>query len=191
MQGGEIMSKRRNLLSTNRTLLMIWAAFFVAISVLVPVIFHAVGGLGKVFLPMHIPVILCGFICGPYYGLLCGVIAPILSAMCTGMPVMFPNGIIMAFELAAYGFVSGFLYLRGRAILTALLIAMLTGRLISGALMACVLGFAGKSYGLSAFITASFLTGLPGIVIQLVLIPVLVKAMEEIIRHIICSGGDC
>ena len=80
--------KRRHLLSTNRTLLMIWAAFFVAIAVLVPVIFHVVGGLGKVFLPMHIPVILCGFICGPYFGLLCGVIAPILSAMITGMPVL-------------------------------------------------------------------------------------------------------
>lgn len=185
------MSKRRELLSTNRTLLMIWAAFFVTLAVLVPTIFHAVGGLGKVFLPMHIPVILCGFICGPYFGLLCGIIAPILSSMITGMPVLIPNGIIMAFELACYGFVSGFLYGRGRAILTALAAAMISGRIISGILTACVLGFAGKTYGLSAFVTASFLTGLPGIVIQLVLIPVLVKAMEKLIRHIICSGGDC
>ena len=60
------MSKQRELLSSNRTLLMIWAAFFVTLAVLVPTIFHAVGGLGKVFLPMHIPVILCGFICGPF-----------------------------------------------------------------------------------------------------------------------------
>ena len=104
------MSKQRELLSSNRTLLMIWAAFFVTLAVLVPTIFHAVGGLGKVFLPMHIPVILCGFICGPYFGLLCGVIAPILSSMITGMPVLIPSGIIMAFELACYGFVSGFLY---------------------------------------------------------------------------------
>lgn len=185
------MARQRQLLSTNRTLLMIWAAFFVALAILIPTIFHAVGGLGKVFLPMHIPVILCGFICGPYFGLLCGVIAPILSAMITGMPVLIPNGLIMAVELAAYGFVSGYLYQRGHAILTALVAAMLAGRVLSGILTACVLGFSGKTYGLSAFVTASFVTGLPGIVIQLVLIPVLVTAMEKLIRHIMCSGGDC
>ena len=185
------MSKNREMLTSNRTLLMIWAAFFVTLGVLVPTIFHAVGGLGKVFLPMHIPVILCGFICGPYYGLLCGVIAPILSSMITGMPVLLPNGVIMAFELAAYGFVSGYFYQRDLGLLPSLVFAMLTGRILSGALTAFVLGFAGKEYGVSAFITASFVTGLPGIVIQLVLIPVLVKAIEKVIRHIMCSGGDC
>lgn len=186
-----MMVKRRELLSSNRTLLMIWAAFFVALAVLVPTIFYTVSGLDRIFLPMHIPVILCGFVCGAHFGFLCGVLAPILSALLIGLPVLVPNGLIMAVELAIYGFVSGFLYRRGHSVWLALVAAMFLGRVVSGLLMACVLGFAGQAYGLGAFVSAAFVTGLPGMVIQLLLIPVLVTAIEKLICHILCSGGDC
>ena len=158
--------KQKKILTTNKTLLLIWAAFFVAIGVLLPMIFHFFGGLGKMLLPMHIPVLLCGFVCGPSYGALCGFIVPILSASLTGMPVMFPNGVIMAFELLTYGFLGGILYQKGQRLLIALIAAMVAGRIVSGLLSTFLYGFAGLQYGFETFITVSFVVAFPGSIIQ-------------------------
>lgn len=161
---------------------MILAALFVALGVVLPMAFHSIPNAGSIFLPMHIPVLLCGLICGWAYGLGCGVLAPLLSSLMTGMP---PAAILpgMLCELAVYGLVSGLLLKvihTKRTIVDlylALIGAMIAGRLVSGALSALI--FRAGSYSLAAWTTASFVTALPGIAIQLVLIPILVMALQR------------
>ena len=139
-------------------------------------------GCGKVFLPMHIPVLLCGLLCGPVYGLGCGILAPLLSHLFTGMP---PTAMLLSMlcELAAYGMLSGILIRVIRTkwnllnLYTALIGAMICGRIINGVLNALIFN-AGK-YSMEMWLTASFLQAIPGIVIQLALIPLLVLALQK------------
>ena len=164
----------------------------IALGVILPQIFHMIGA-GTVFLPMHIPVLLCGLCFGPLAGLICGAVTPLLSSVLTGMPPIFPVGVSMVFELAAYGAFSGFLYRRLKLNLYLSLIAsMLGGRVVSGIASAVFYGIAGKAYGLQIFLTASFVTGFPGIVLQIVFVPLLVYALEKgrvILRPSINSRG--
>lgn len=153
-----------------------------ALCVVLPIAFHAVPNAGAVFLPMHIPVLLCGLICGWPFGLVCGLIGPFLSNLMTGMPpaAMMPS---MLVELAVYGMVAGVvislvrlgnLY---RDLYVSLAGAMLVGRVAAGLARAFIF-MAGK-YSMTAWVTAYLVTGLPGIVIQLVLIPSLIVALER------------
>jgi len=155
-------------------------AICIALCVVLPLAFHAIPNGGSVFCPMHIPVLLCGLICGWQYGLLCGIAGPVLSSLMTGMP---PAAILpaMTVELAVYGLVTGLLM---KLIFTkktyldlyiSLVAAMLLGRIISGAAKALI--FAKGSISLSVWAASSFVTSFPGIIIQLVLIPSLVYAM--------------
>lgn len=154
----------------------------IALGVVLPVLFHAVPNAGSVLLPMHIPVLLCGFLAGWPFALACGVLTPALSTLFTGMP---PAAILpaMVCELAVYGMVSSLIYHRmpkGRRVprlYLPLVAAMLAGRAVSGALNALV--FSAGQYSLGAFVSASFVVALPGIVIQLVLIPALVGVLER------------
>ncbi|MHC1770644.1 MAG: ECF transporter S component [Flexilinea sp.] len=153
-----------------------------ALSVVLPMAFHAVPNAGSIFSPMHIPVLLCGLICGWPFGLACGLVGPFLSSILTGMPPMayLPG---MLIELAVYGFVAGLLSssIRTRKFYPDMYIcligAMLAGRIISGILKALI--FSAGSYSMSAWITSYFVTSLPGIIIQLVLIPSIVYALER------------
>lgn len=156
-------------------------ALFIAIGIILPSVFHAFGA-GSVFLPMHIPVLLCGLICGPFWGLAAGIITPILSSMMTGMP---PAGILpsMVCELAAYGFFSG-LFIRiihtPKTIVNlyaSLILTMIIGRVIAGMLNAIV--FKAGAYSLTVWISAMFIQGLPGILIQLAIIPASVLALQK------------
>lgn len=160
---------------------MVTAAACVALGLVFPSLFHLFGAAaGGVFLPMHIPVLLCGFLCGWRYGLLCGLVVPLLSSAATGMPPLFPTAPAMACELAAYGALSGWLYGgRGYGVYPALAGAMLGGRLVSGAANALLMGIAGRAYGLAAFLSAAFIQAVPGIAIQLVAIPLVVMALEK------------
>lgn len=159
---------------------LILTALFIAVGLLLPSVFHMFGGAGPVFLPMHIPVLLCGFVCGWKYGLICGIITPLLSSIITSMPPLFPVGVGMMCELATYGLLCGLLY-RGlkQNIYVSLLGAMLGGRVMSGIANMIFMGIAGKPYGLTVFLTGAFVTAIPGIIIQIVLIPLLVKALEK------------
>lgn len=151
-------------------------------AIVLPMAFHMIPDAGKVFLPMHIPVLLCGLLCGPVYGLGCGILAPLLSHLFTGMPptAMLPS---MLCELAAYGMLSGILIRVIRTkwnllnLYTALIGAMICGRIINGVLNALIFN-AGK-YSMEMWLTASFLQAIPGIVIQLALIPLLVLALQK------------
>ena len=162
-----------------KTKRMILAALFFALGLVLPTAFHMIGA-GTVFLPMHIPVLLCGLICGWEYGGVCGLLVPLVSSLLTGMPPIFPTAPAMMLELCAYGILTDLLYRRLRAPLyPALIGAMLGGRVVSGLANALFLGIAGQPYGLSAFVAASFVTALPGIVLQLVFVPLLVVALQK------------
>ena len=161
---------------------LIFAAMCVALGVVLPIAFHSVPQGGMVFLPMHIPVLLCGMICGWPYGLACGVLTPVISFAATGMPnaANLPG---MLFELAVYGLTSGLLmkFVRtGRMaadIYISLACAMLLGRLTAGLLNGLI--FRAGQYSLEMWTGVSFVTALPGIAIQLVLLPLVVIALER------------
>ena len=156
-------------------------ALYLALAVLLPVAFHAFGAGGRVFLPMHIPVLLAGFLAGPLSGLLVGLLAPGLSNLLTGMPPTYAVP-LMSTELPICGLVAGLAYQRLRLnIYVALLTAMLFGRIMFG-LSLFVLGiFINLPYTAAKFFSAggAIVAGLPGVADQLVLIPIIVAAIKR------------
>lgn len=159
---------------------MVKASIFLALGLILPYFFHLMGMAGTVFLPMHIPVLLCGFILGSRYGLIVGLVTPLLSSVLTGMPPIYPIGISMCLELAMYGFISGFLYKeKGLNIFIALIIAMLAGRAVSGVANYALFTMGGKPFVFKMFLTGSFVKGMWGILIQLIFIPIIMKALEK------------
>jgi thiamine transporter ThiT len=155
------------------------AALCIALGLVLPILFHMIGA-GSVFLPMHIPVLLCGLLFGWQYGAVCGFIVPLLSSLLTGMPPIFPTAAAMMLELCAYGLLTGLFYQKLRwNVYPALLCAMLGGRIVSGVANAVFYGMADKSYGFAAFLSGAFVRAVPGIVIQIVVIPVIVLALEK------------
>ncbi len=157
---------------------LILTSFFIVLSLLLPSLFHFVGFLGPVFLPMHLPVLICGFICGKKYGLICGLISPLLSSFLTGMPVLFPMAFTMMFELGTYGFLSGLLYEKFN-VYVSLIGAMVAGRIMSGIASTILLGLASKPYTFEAFIQSALITSLPGIVLQIVLVPMVILILDK------------
>lgn len=156
------------------------SAFFLALGLVLPLAFHSFGpGAGGIFLPMHIPVLLCGFLCGSSYGMLVGLITPLLSSVLTGMPPLMPVGIAMTLELMTYGFLSGFLS-KKKHLYVSLIGTMLAGRAVSGIANLLLLSYAGKSYTIAIFLGTAFVTALPGIVLQLILVPMLVHVVHKV-----------
>ncbi len=158
---------------------LVFAALCVALGVALPVAFHGVPNAGQVFCPMHIPVLLCGLICGPWLGLACGVLVPMLGCLITGMPpmAMLPSMIV---ELAVYGLVAGLLIRLVKmrfAVVVSLVGAMVAGRLAMGLVNALIF-YAGE-YSWMAWLTAAFVTALPGIMIHLLLIPTVIFALKK------------
>lgn len=159
------------------------SALLIATGVALPLAFHSIPNAGMIFLPMHIPVLLCGLICGFPYGLACGIITPLLSGLMTGMPpaAMLPS---MLCELAVYGAVSSALtrYVRVKnryaGIYLALTGAMLSGRIVSGVLNALI--FRTGNYSLQIWVASAFITALPGVVIQLLLIPAIMTTLRKV-----------
>ncbi len=159
------------------------SAMFLAVAFLLPFLTGQVPQVGKMLCPMHIPVILCGFICGAPWGLLTGFIAPLLRSLVLGMPVMFPNAFSMAFELAAYGLISGIFYRflpkKKIYIYITLLISMITGRLVWGLVQFACIGFDPSQFGFSAFIAGAITNAIPGIILQIIIIPFIVMILEK------------
>lgn len=163
--------------STTKRLVM--TALFIALGVIVPQAFHMLGlGPSQVFLPMHLPVMICGSLLGSVAGLICGVVTPLLSSTLTGMPPLMPVGLAMAVELGMYGFVIGALIKKSN-IWVALVVSMLAGRLVNGIVNALIAGFSASSFGLSAYLTTVFVTALPGLVIQCILVPICYKLLKK------------
>ena len=152
------------------------SALFIALGLILPFLTGQLKALGNAFLPMHLPVFLCGLIVGPINGLIVGFILPILRCFIFGMPPLYPTAISMAFELATYGFVSGFIYNNSRwkcivALYESLIISMILGRVVWGLVQMILLGITKQSFTYETFMAGAFLNAIPGIVFQLIFIP--------------------
>ena len=167
-----------------KTYKLVLSALFLALCLVLPIVTGGIPAIGNMLLPMHIPVLLCGLICGWQYGLVVGFVAPLLRSVLFGMPPMYPVAIAMAFELAAYGLIIGLVYAavhkRGVAALyISLLTAMVGGRLVWGLAEVVLLGMAGNAFTLQAFLSGALLSAVPGILLQLVLIPAVMVALDR------------
>ncbi len=168
----------------NRVENMILAAMFLGLGMVLPFFTGQIQQFGNMLLPMHIPVILCGLICGWQYGLTVGFILPLLRSFMFSMPVMYPNAVAMAFELSTYGFVSGFLYSHSRwqcvkALYRCMVIAMIAGRVVWGIAEVILLGVDDGGFTFAAFVSGAILNAIPGIILQLVLIPAVMLALKR------------
>jgi riboflavin transporter FmnP len=154
-----------------------------ALCLLLPFLTGQIPQIGTAISPMHIPVLLCGFICGWPYGLMIGFIAPILRYALFGVPVLFPMGISMAFELATYGLMTGILYRllpkRIPYVYLALVSSMLVGRIVWGMTSFIIAGLQHTEFSFDMFLAGAFINALPGIVIHIVLIPLVVIVLKK------------
>ena len=166
-----------------RVLRLTYSALYLAIALVLPFLTGQIPQIGSMLCPMHIPALLCGFVCGWPWGLAVGFIAPLLRSALFGMPTMFPAAVAMAFELAAYGAVAGLLYRvlpkRTGCIYVALIAAMVAGRLVWGAARYLLAGLEHIAVTPALFLAGAVTTALPGILLHIVLIPVLVMAMRK------------
>ena len=181
-----------------------YAALFLALCLVLPMLTGQIPQIGSMLLPMHIPVLLCGLVCGWQYGAAVGFVAPLLRSVLFGMPPMYPVAIAMAFELLTYGLVIGLVYRRmaqkgvagvyaalvtamaaGRlvwgvaGVYAALVTAMAAGRLVWGVAEVVLLGLGGKAFTVQAFLAGALLNAVPGIIVQLVLIPAVMAALQK------------
>ena len=160
-----------------------YAALFLALALVLPFLTGQIPEIGKMLSPMHIPVLLCGFLCGWPWGLAVGFIAPLLRSVLFGVPVMFPGAVAMAFELAVYGALSGLLYSilprKTRSIYVTLIVSMIAGRVVWGIVRWILAGLSGSSFTWELFIAGAVTNAVPGIILHIVLIPVLVIVLER------------
>lgn len=166
-----------------------------AIGIIIPRMFHMFGtpDIGRVFLPMHLSVFVAGIYLGAYYGVAIGFITPLLNSL-FGMPI-FPQNIIMAFELSAYGLFAGlFIYLlkktikakHGRTlrIYISLILSMILGRMVNAYVLYIMASFFVMKVPLPLSVLASAAKGIPGIIIQLLLVPgIVILLIESQERH--------
>lgn len=160
------------------------SAMFIALGLVLPFLTMQIPRFGNMLLPMHIPVFLCGLICGWKYGGAVGFVLPLLRSVVFGMPVFFPGACSMAFELATYGIVAGLLYGLSRwqcirALYRAIIAAMLAGRVVWGLVQVLFLGISGAAFTWQMFATGAFLNAVPGIVVQLILLPTVMLALHR------------
>ncbi len=170
------MKNRKNLLK------MILSAFFLALAYVMPFLTGQIPEIGAKLCPMHLPVLLCGFFCGPVWGLAVGFIAPLLRSMLTGgFPPMLPTAVCMAFELGAYGVVAGIMHKllpnKKSFIYCSLLTAMISGRFVWGVSMFVYMGIKGGSFTFGAFLAGAITNAIPGIIVQIVLVPIIVMVL--------------
>ncbi len=175
LKGDLIMNKT----TRNMTL----SAMFIALALVLPFFTGQIPQIGSMLLPMHFPVFLTGLICGWQYGLTVGAIVPILRHLMFGMPPML-TAIAMAFELATYGLVAGYIYTRAKkqtvtTIYTSLLSAMVIGRIVWGIIQIIILNFTGSAFTVQMFMAGALLNAIPGIIAQLVIVPIIMVALDK------------
>lgn len=163
---------------------LVISAMFLGLGLVLPFFTGQIQQIGNMLLPMHLPVILCGLICGWKYGLAVGAVTPVLRSAIFSMPVMYPSAIAMAFELATYGFLVGFLFEKARwqcvrSLYRCLVTAMIGGRIVWGIVMTIILGLGENGFTLTAFLTGAFVNAVPGIIAQLILVPAIMLALNK------------
>lgn len=159
------------------------SGLFTALGMVLPFFTGQIPEIGNMLLPMHIPVLLCGYVCGWKSGLLVGFLMPVLRSLIFGMPPMFPKAVTMAFELAVYGAMTGILYKKlpknTLGIYISLILSMLAGRVVWGMAAIPIYGLTGTEFGMKMFLAGAFLEAVPGIVLQLILIPLLILGLQK------------
>ena len=163
---------------------LVLSALFLAVGLVLPFFTGQIPAVGKMLLPMHIPVLLCGLICGWQWGLAVGFITPLLRSALFAVPVMYPSAIGLAFELAAYGAVAGWLYAHSKyqcvkALYKCLIPAMIAGRVLWGGVMLVLMGLGGSAFTWELFIGGAVLNALPGIALQLIVIPAVMVLLDR------------
>lgn len=160
------------------------SALLFALGLVLPFLTGQVPQIGNMLLPMHFPVFLCAFLCGWQYALFLGFLLPICRSMIFGMPHMFPVAIAMAFELAAYGLIAGLIYGRSKrkstaSLYIALISAMILGRVVWGIVEVLLLGIGENAFTWQMFLSGALLEAIPGIILQLILIPGILVALRR------------
>jgi len=162
---------------------LVLAALFLCIGLVLPFFTLNIPAFGAMLLPMHLPVLLCGIILGPRYGFIVGLILPLTRFLMIGMPPLFPTAISMTFELAAYGLVIGLLYTKLPKTIPNLYIsligAMLVGRVVWAAARVALLGIMEIPFSFELFLAGAFINAVPGIILQIILIPILIMALKK------------
>lgn len=159
---------------------MVLSGLLLATGFILPMMFHVFGMTGPIFLPMHIPVLLGGLLLSPILALILGIITPVLSSVFTGMPVIFPMAVIMAFELGTYGFAASLAVRKFKLnALSSLLISMISGRIMAGLSVALLVNLFGIKMNPIIYLKGAIITGIPGLIVQLIFIPPLVFAIKR------------
>lgn len=159
------------------------SAMFLALCIILPFITGGVPQIGNAISPMHIPVLICGFVCGWQYGAVVGFIAPLMRSLMFLMPPMYPKAVSMAFELAAYGLLCGLLYKafpkKNVYIYPALIISMLGGRAVWGIARYIMAGLSGSEFSMAMFVAGAFTQAVPAIICHILLVPLVVMAFKK------------
>ena len=168
-------------------------AMFLAIGIVLPFFTGQIPQIGRMLLPMHIPVILCGLICGGKGGAAVGFIMPLMRSAIFIMPTMYPDAVAMAFELAAYGFIVGFMYENARwhcikSLYRCMVSAMIGGRIVWGIAMVALLGIGENGFTFGMFFAGAFANAIPGIILQLVFVPAMMLALDK--THLVPFGKN-
>lgn len=178
---------------TTKTRDWIFAGAMLALCMILPFLTGQIPQIGSALSPMHIPVLICGLVCGWPFGLVVGLIAPPLRFVLFGMPPIFPTGVAMAFELAAYGAASGLIYRalanvaagngalskRPVAVYASLVSAMLIGRVVWGLTRWALMVVSDSSFTWALFVAGAFVNAIPAIICHLLLIPPVVLALSR------------
>lgn len=167
----------------NNTKKLVLSSLFVALAIILPFFTGQIPKIGNMLLPMHIPVLICGFVCGAPHGFMVGFAAPMLRSILFGRPIMFPTAMGMMVELAIYGLVAGAMYTFFRnkkwGIYISLITSMISGRIVWGAACFFLYRVTGTSFTWEFFAAEAFGNAIPGIIIQLTLIPLLIYTLNR------------
>jgi len=171
-------------MNRKQTLKITYSAFFLCLALVLPFFTGQIRILGKMLNLIHVAIFLCGMVCGGYYGLIVGIMAPLLRSVTFGMPNLYPNAVAMAFELGTYGLVSGIIFkalynVKG-GIYISLIVSMLVGRIVWGISTLLLWSFMGEVFTFVLFLKGAFVDSVVGIVIHLIIVPLIVLLLKRI-----------
>ena len=159
---------------------LVVTAMLLALGFVLPFLTGQIPEVGSRLLPLHLPALICGFVCGWPWGLALGFVLPIMRSLLFGMPPILPTGLAMAFEMAAYGAAAGVLFARTKHVIVSLVGAMIVGRVVWGAASWLIYAlFMQTPFSIAMFWAGGFVNAWPGMILQLVLVPAIVGALKR------------
>ncbi len=163
---------------------LVLSAMFFALGLVLPFLTGQIREIGNMLLPMHIPVLLCGLICGWKYGGVIGFFVPIVRSLIFGMPVLYPNAVGMAFELLTYGLITGLLFQRSQShsakkLFATLLVTVVSGRIVWAIAQIFMLGLGDEGFTFAIFLSKGLINAIPGLILQFTLIPAIILVLKR------------